>query len=77
MRRKNYELTGTLYLGLESISQDNTNIIVKDKIYKIEDPVALSDRSEEYNKIVAEEPPKSMYFIDTKHQTIPLQGSRD
>ncbi|CAH2207452.1 jg21001, partial [Pararge aegeria aegeria] len=46
------------YLGSESVPQNNTNILVKDKIFTIEEPVPLSERSEAYIKTIAVAPPK-------------------
>ncbi|XP_034839518.1 E3 ubiquitin-protein ligase UHRF1-like [Maniola hyperantus] len=65
-QRKAYELTGTLYLGSESVPQNDTNIVVRDKVFSIEEPVPLSKRTEEYNRSIAVAPPKRRQPINCK-----------
>ncbi|XP_045784907.1 E3 ubiquitin-protein ligase UHRF1-like [Maniola jurtina] len=64
--RKTYELTGTIYLGPESVPQNNTSTVVKDKVFAIEEPVPLSRRTEEYNQSIAVPPPKRRQPIHCK-----------
>ncbi|XP_045779852.1 E3 ubiquitin-protein ligase UHRF1-like [Maniola jurtina] len=65
-QRKTYELTGTLYLGPESVPQDDTSVVVKDKVFAIEEPVPLLKRTEEYNQSTAVPPPKRRQPINCK-----------
>ncbi|XP_045458310.1 E3 ubiquitin-protein ligase UHRF1-like [Melitaea cinxia] len=56
--RVNYELVGTLYLGPDSVPQNDTKVKVHDKIFAIDEPVPVADRNEEYVKIISEPPEK-------------------
>ncbi|XP_052746622.1 E3 ubiquitin-protein ligase UHRF1 [Bicyclus anynana] len=56
--KRTYSLIGTLYLGLESIPQNNTKVQVKDKIFDIEKPVPLQERSQEYLNKTSNAPQK-------------------
>ncbi|XP_053623803.1 E3 ubiquitin-protein ligase UHRF1-like [Plodia interpunctella] len=57
-QRTNYELVGTLYLGPEAVPQNDTKVRVNDKIFAIEEVVALADRSEVYKKLMITPPDK-------------------
>ncbi|XP_023951353.2 E3 ubiquitin-protein ligase UHRF1 [Bicyclus anynana] len=56
--KRTYNLIGTLYLGLESVPQNDTKVQVKDKIFAIEKPIPLEERSQEYIKKTSVAPPK-------------------
>ncbi|CAH2985650.1 unnamed protein product [Chilo suppressalis] len=56
--RASYELVGTLYLGAEAVPQDDTKVKIHDKIFVIEEVVPLSERSDEYKKMMTTPPEK-------------------
>ncbi|XP_047544031.1 E3 ubiquitin-protein ligase UHRF1-like [Vanessa atalanta] len=56
--RINYELVGTLYLGPDSIPQNDTKVRVHDKIFVLEQPVPVAERNNEYSKLISEAPEK-------------------
>lgn len=64
--RVNYEFVGTLYLGPDSVPQNDTKVKVHDKIFAIEEPVPVADRNEKYEKITSEAPEKSEIHITLK-----------
>lgn len=58
--RTSYEIVGTLYLGPDSVPQNDTKVKIHDKIFTIEEPVPLEKRTEDYLKSIQETPAASM-----------------
>ncbi|XP_049885091.1 E3 ubiquitin-protein ligase UHRF1-like [Pectinophora gossypiella] len=56
--RTSYELIGTLYLGLDSIPQNETVVKLHDKIFAIEEVVPLDKRTKEYEMMMVTQPEK-------------------
>ncbi|XP_032527455.2 E3 ubiquitin-protein ligase UHRF1-like [Danaus plexippus] len=54
--RTSYEIVGTLYLGPDSVPQNDTKVKIHDKIFTIEEPVPLEKRTEDYLKSIQETP---------------------
>lgn len=52
---------GTLYIGAESIPQNDTKAKILDYIYEIEEVVPLSKRTEEYQKMMTTPTAKSRF----------------
>ncbi|CAH2036157.1 unnamed protein product, partial [Iphiclides podalirius] len=62
--RSSYELIGTLYLGVDSVPQNDTKVKVHDKIFVIEEVVPVDCRTEEYKIAMITQPEKSRTVQD-------------
>ncbi|CAG4983934.1 unnamed protein product [Parnassius apollo] len=56
--RSSYELVGTLYLGADSVPQNETKVKLHDKVFAIEEVVLVDQRSEVQKKMMKMQPDK-------------------
>ncbi|XP_014357936.2 E3 ubiquitin-protein ligase UHRF1 [Papilio machaon] len=62
--RSGHELVGTLYLGADSVPQNETKVTVLDKIFAIEEVVPVKERTKQYTTMMKTNPEKRSHALN-------------